>query len=172
LYTDTISMPAAGCYRLQITDGGGDGLQWWPFGSAGITNGYLNVKKLNPTATNIPMNGYQYSGTFNNDFGSAYSQYFYAVVPVNGVDEINDYGMGITAYPNPARSTVVIELNGIATIKGTIRVTDIMGRLVMETACTAAHQQLSIDHLISGIYTVSYTDENGNKLQTRLSVAK
>ncbi len=167
-YTDTVTLPT-GCYRLQITDGSCDGLQWWANSGSGITNGSLIVRKMNNA--NINMNGYSYSGTYNNDFGCGFSQYFYTSTPT-AVTDLTSGSAGIFAYPNPAQKAVTIEIGGIANVSGTIQVVDMMGRVVLQKECSNSHEELNVSQLSNGVYSVLFIGSEGNKLQTKLLIAK
>jgi hypothetical protein len=173
-YKDTVTLPT-GCYRLQITDGGCDGLHWWVWDSnpgAGVNAGYFTPKKMNGVA--LPMNGYSYSGTYNNDFGCTYTQYFYTVnsSPV-AVTNITGNAVQIEAYPNPAKNSVNVSIDGIAYVNGTLQVIDAIGRTVLQVPCTNAASTLNTENLINGIYTIQFINAtSGNKLQTRLLIAK
>ncbi len=170
LYTDTVTLPLGGSYRLLVEDGGCDGLQWWAAGS-GVTAGYLQVKKINNAF--ITMNGYNYGGQYNNDFGCSFSQYFTTEGTV-GVDELADSKLGIEAYPNPASHTVNVDIMGLQQVSGTVTIVDVLGRVVTETSVASAHNSINIESLQNGLYTIVFTDSKqpANKLTARLIVAK
>ncbi len=167
-YTDSVSLPT-GYYKLVIYDSSCDGLQWWANPSGG--SGYLNVRKT--TGGLIPMNGYNYSGTYNNDFGCGFTQYFYMTGTPNAITNVSDAGVGIEAYPNPALNSVSVDVSGLQEVKGTIHVIDALGRVVATTPCNSIHTQVDLSSLASGVYTILFLNEtSGNKLTTRLLIAK
>jgi hypothetical protein len=126
-YDDTVSL-FTGCYRLQITDGGCDGLNWWANAGSGITSGSLTVRRLNSvTGSTVPMNGYSYTGQYNNDFGCTYSQYFTVLGPA-AITDLVIGGPEMEAYPNPAHGNVTIAIGGIRDINGTVQVIDYDGQ--------------------------------------------
>ena len=170
VYTDTVTL-GPGSYKLVITDGSCDGLQWWANSGTGINTGYFYVKKL--TAQNIPMNGYNYGGTYNNDFGCGFTQYFTTGWPV-GINDLSESQVGIEAYPNPAQNTVNIDISGMQRVKGKIQIIDVLGRIVSETICTDIHSQVNVEALTNGVYTLLFIDDQqpNNKLATRLLIAK
>ncbi len=173
LYTDTIDL-STGFYKFVVYDSSCDGLQWWVFArnpDIGINSGYLNVRKVTGTGANIPMNGYNYTGTYNNDFGCGFTQYFYVVNPV-GFKSLTVGEMGIEASPNPAQGMVNVDLTGLQVVSGTIQIFDMLGRVVVETKTTTAHQQINVADLTNGVYTIVYTDADAQKLSTRLLIAK
>jgi hypothetical protein len=171
LYTDTIDLNT-GFYKFVIYDSSCDGLQWWVFArnpDIGINSGYITVRKL--TGANIPMKGYPYTGTYNNDFGCGTQQYFYVVNPV-GLKTITTGDMGIEASPNPAQGIVNVDINGLQLVSGTIQLYDMLGRVVLEKQTNTAHQQINVADLTNGMYTLIYTDADAQKLSTRLLIAK
>ena len=171
VYVDTVTLGAQ-CYKLVVTDLSCDGLNWWANSGSGISSGYLNVRKLN--GTYIPMNGYQYSGQFNNDFGCGFTQYFYAAGWPMGVNNLAEATTGIEAYPNPATNSVNIDITGLPKVDGTITVIDMLGRNVMTGKCTGTHYVLNSGQLTNGVYTIQYNDRtnSSNKLTARIVIAK
>jgi hypothetical protein len=173
LYIDTVTLPT-GCYRLELTDGGCDGLHWWLYDnntSLGVNRGSFFVKKYS-TAANIPLNGYTYSGTYSHDFGCKFVQSFYTSTPVSGVTDIKPTFAAIEAYPNPAKDVVFVDFNGLTNVNGGIHILDAVGRVVKSINVVSAHQEISTSGLSTGAYTILYVDDNGNKLQTKLLIAK
>ena len=77
LYNDTITLSQPGCYKLVVNDLSCDGLQWWVHSqdNSGINSGYIEARRAT-TGTLIPLNGNVYSGTYGNDFGCGFTQYF------------------------------------------------------------------------------------------------
>lgn len=175
LYTDTVSLPT-GCYKLVITDGSCDGLHWWVYDndpSIGVNAGSFFVRKLSRRDTNIEMNGYNYSGTYNNDFGCGFTQYFTTKSAVTGVIDLSSEEVELAAYPNPAQGVVNVDIAGIDNVKGVIHIIDGLGRVVSVSPCSSAHQQINVGTLANGVYTILFINEtSGNKLQTRLLIAK
>ncbi len=171
-YIDTINLPV-GYYKLVIYDSSCDGLNWWANSGTGINSGSLTVKQL--SGANIMMHGYQYTGTYNNDFGCGFSQYFSTgIMNPTAITNISEDKSAIEAYPNPAQNMVNIEITGMQQVKGVIRVIDALGRVVTTTNCTSQNTQLNISQLANGVYTVSFINEmqQNKKLNTRILIAK
>jgi hypothetical protein len=171
LYTDTVNL-WTGAYKLVMDDAGCDGLYWWANPSS-VTAGYLFVRKY-ATSANIPLNGYQYSGQYANDFGCNFTQYFYVdhPFPAGVNNNIVTEGVGINAYPNPAQDNVTVDLSGIDKVKGKLQVVDIMGRIVMSQNCATASTVLNVSKLTAGVYTLQFVNDAGNKLTARLLITK
>lgn len=172
LYIDTVTLPT-GCYRLEITDGSCDGLHWWVYDSnpgLGVNAGSFFVRKYTSTAT-INMNGYYYSTTYAHDFGCKQTQYFYTNTPT-GITDITATAAGIDVFPNPASNAVNVEIGGMANVRGTIHIIDIMGRIVKTTTCNETSTRIGTEDLNMGAYTVLFVDAAGNRLQSKLMIAK
>ncbi len=169
-YTDTIQL-APGCYKLVVTDSSCDGLQWWGFSGTSITSGTMSVRKMNNFS--IPMHGYYTSGTYNNDFGCGFTQFFTINWPA-GITELSDMRAGIEAFPNPAKNAINVELTGLSKINGNITIIDVMGRTVIQEKCNQSNKQIDISGLSNGVYSIIYADVASpeNKLVTRLLIAK
>jgi hypothetical protein len=154
---------------MVITDGSCNGLQWWAFPTT-TTDGYLKV--MNMTNGNLNMPGYQYSGTYNNDFGCGYTGYFFVNNPYTGVTDLAGSRASIEVYPNPAQNVVNVDLSGMQHVNGTIQLMDIMGRVLYIAKCDEAHKEINVSRLSNGVYTIQFVDDAGNKLQTKLLINK
>ncbi len=170
IYNDTVTL-SSGCYRLELTDAGCNGLHWWA-NPSGVTAGTFLIKKL--TGTVIPMAGYTTGGTYAHDFGCGFTKYFYATPWAAGVNELSTKAMAIDAYPNPAQDQLNIELAGIDHVSGTLRILDVLGRVVITENCSETSKQINTSSLENGVYTVQFIDnaDGSNKLQTRIIIAK
>ena len=162
-YTDTVVLGPS-CYKLIVEDQGCDGLYWWANTSAG--SGSFQVRGL---ASAIP---FTLPGYFNRDFGCGFTQYFTTNWPT-GIPQIYSANAAATieAIPNPAQKMVTIHLSGVSIESGNIQVLDAMGKLVREEKCFSVDQNINVESLANGVYSVVYSDKNG-KLQTRLVIAK
>ena len=171
LYKDTVYLPK-GYYKLQVYDSSCDGLNWWANSGTGISSGYLYAQKM--AGTNIPLNGNNMGGTYVNDFGCGFVQYFYLdSTSVDAVQHITAGGVGIEAYPNPAQNVVNVDISGMQSVRGTIEIIDMLGRVASVTQCNSGHQQINTEKLANGIYTILFINETGgNKLQARLLITK
>jgi Peptide-N-glycosidase F, C terminal/Secretion system C-terminal sorting domain/Peptide-N-glycosidase F, N terminal len=171
LYNDTVKL-RTGYYKFVVYDSSCDGLQWWLFPQLGFTSGSLTVKKL--SGTNIPMKGYNYTGTYNNDFGCGFTQYFYTVDTATvGINSLSGSNVAIDVYPNPAQNVVSIDVSGFQQVNGVLQIIDVMGRVVTSMSCSSNHQQINTENLSNGVYTVLYVnDATGDKLTARLLITK
>jgi len=64
-------------------------------------------------------------------------------------------------YPNPTRN--IVHLSNLPVGPKQIRITDVYGKITIETNTTITEQQLSVSQLGSGIYFVTVSDEYGSQ---------
>lgn len=145
IYRDTLSL-ANGCYELELTDSGEDGLTWWANSAQG--NGYLRFKNVTP-ATTIK--------TFNSDFGGQIYQQF----TVGLATGINDYiftsNALLNVYPNPTSGQVYINIDLPNRQDATIYITDVLGKIIYKTELkniTSEMLDLNFSELQNGIYFI------------------
>jgi hypothetical protein len=92
---------------------------------------------------------------------------FYLAEPLGtGPDKNQSIGR-LGLYPNPAQGSVRLSLPGNETVTN-VRITDMMGRTVLETAQVSA--SLGIEGLTHGIYTVHATTAMGVPYAARMVV--
>ena len=118
------------------------------------------------------MNGYNYTGTWNNDFGCGFTQYFTTYTYNVGIHDITKSTPNINAFPNPANDYLKITLSGIENINGQFEIVDAMGKVVLTHKVATAENKINITGLRNGIYTLIYRDANASQAQTRIVVAK
>lgn len=158
IYADTVIIPVNGFYKLSIKDGGCDGLHWWVWDQnpgQGITAGTFSVKKLG-TAANLPMNGYTYAGTYGNDFGCGYSQYFSTKTAATGIRFISSDKASMEAYPNPASAQVSVLVQGLSNTAGSLILADLMGRSVLQQVYTPGIATMNVSDIAAGVYQLTY----------------
>jgi hypothetical protein len=87
---------------------------------------------------------------------------------------LNANATGLEVYPNPAQNTLNVDLSGIDKVNGTIKVLDMLGRVVISEQCNEVSKQINTSALNNGVYTVQFIDNNNsnNRLQTRIVIAK
>ncbi len=167
LYIDTIAMPHNGFYKFSVsTPANCAGLHWWLFDQAltGYSPGYLQVRK--PTGAIIPMHGYTYTfsttsaGLKNfgehDDFGCAYSQYFYvSSLNTTGVQSINKQS-SVAIYPNPASREINIDFDNTDTRNSSLSVINVLGQTVYTTNVTADHITINSSSFAPGVYTILF----------------
>lgn len=175
-YVDTVYLPSFGFFNLTINDVGCDGLHWWVWDqnpSYGITAGSFTVKKLG-TGNTIPMKGYNYTGTFNNDFGCAFSQYFTTGGVATGIHNLSskNNGPAINAFPNPAQDNINVTISGVQSAKGQLELIDGQGRSVLQQKASGTDNIISLNGLSNGVYTILYTDSKVSQIQTRMFIVK
>ncbi len=173
LYRDTINLQP-GFYKLQVYDSSCDGLAWWVFASAGITNGYIKVENQNTAHTPIPLNGFSYTGGYPDDFGCGITQYFTVYWPTS-VQEVTENAVKMIVFPNPAQNAVNVEIDGLTgNVEGTVSIIDALGRTVISQVCNFSKCQINTADLTSGMYIVQFTDNKNatKKLTEHIIIAK
>ena len=147
------------CYRLDVTDTYGDGV------NSGFGVGGYKLYGQNPPAALITSNG---------QFGKGESRWFktassLSVENINGLTEV-------TVYPNPAKEVAKLNFSLEKASTLTIAVYDQLGQLVQmvsNSQFNAGVNQVEINtsSLNSGIYNIRIDAENGS-LSQRISVIK
>ncbi|MBS1586612.1 MAG: T9SS type A sorting domain-containing protein [Bacteroidetes bacterium] len=172
-YADTVVV-GAGCYKLVVNDAGCDGLHWWVGDQTGITAGSIRVRKITQVPVYITLDGNPSGGTYHDDFGCGFTQYFTTLGFPAGVTNLSAVPQQVEAFPNPAKNTVAVNISGIAEVSGTLQLLDALGRVVLQKECNNISENLEISQLPNGVYTLVFTDKNNAsaKLQTRLLIAK
>ncbi|MCZ2222861.1 MAG: T9SS type A sorting domain-containing protein [Chitinophagales bacterium] len=76
----------------------------------------------------------------------------------------------IKLYPNPANKQVTLELPKTSdnNIIYNVRVTDILGKVVISQKVNTTSEQLNISKLRAGVYFIEVIDSNGNKTTEKL----
>lgn len=162
-YRDSFTLNP-GMYKLEVEDAGCNGLYWWA--NPGDGRGELNLyRKITPIPVTL-------TGYFGGDFGCGFTQYFNVMWPA-AINEVNTQP-AIVVHPNPAAEQLSVTLNGLTHTNGTIRLVDMMGRIVLQQEVNTATTVLNTRAISNGVYTVLYTNADGGdtKLQSRVVIAK
>ncbi|MFC5269458.1 T9SS type A sorting domain-containing protein [Adhaeribacter terreus] len=147
-YRDTVLLPA-GCYRLEVTDTGCNGLSWWAASSQG--NGTLAAKNLSNNA-NLALKGY-----FNGDFGCGFTQAFRIQSALGTKEEKAAFALAV--YPNPAQTTLHVKVDSKQQTV-TMELYNMLGQQVSKLESTSATIQIPVQHLPSGVYTLKCQADN------------
>lgn len=174
-YLDTVYLPQPGMYKLTVSDGSCDGLNWWVWNQNpqyGITSGSIAVRDYG-TGVNIPMRGNTYTGTYHDDFGCGFTQSFSAPGYPAGVKPVNGNSTAsLVAYPNPAHNSIQVQLYGISQANGELSIVDMVGKTVLTQHTTAMSNYLNVQALAAGVYNIIYQDAAGKKISSRISITK
>ncbi|RYD54815.1 MAG: T9SS type A sorting domain-containing protein [Sphingobacteriales bacterium] len=70
----------------------------------------------------------------------------------------------IMAYPNPAKNTITVDLNGLQNNAGLLMLSDITGKVVYSKQATAASMSIDMSSMPAGIYLLKYSDKEQNQV--------
>lgn len=144
-YQDKLSL-SPGCYTLEFTDSGNDGLSFWANPNQGT--GYFQVREGNVTRE-----------SFVAEFGSIIHYDFYSAGSV-GLEE-GELARYFTVAPNPTHGLVKVEMNGQKDLEVRCEVINAMGQVleVHNWSMTGQIQSESIDlsNHENGVYLLRMT---------------
>lgn len=155
-YNDDLAFPP-GCYSLEFDDAGQDGLSFWFFPNNG--NGALTFQRLLPNGSSITVH------SLNPDFGAGV-RFDFVLNPPTDAPGIPDKLQLFSAYPNPARDVLNIDLMGFEGTVLSLRLVDLLGRTMQEHthACVSENEtaRLDVGALAPGMYLLEGTDGKRN----------
>ncbi|HRY97877.1 MAG TPA: peptide-N-glycosidase F-related protein [Bacteroidales bacterium] len=163
-YDDTITL-TQGCYKMMITDAGGNGLDFWyinpPYGNGTI--GSARIKSV--------QGGY-YLYSFEPDFGNFTSTAFTVGYPV-GLDEPGG-DMSLEVFPNPAVGQANLALSFTRPQSVEVGLYDALGREVWSRSLGEVQTRilpLPLDGVAPGSYHVR-VQAGGRNLTRKLMVGQ
>lgn len=172
-YRDTIRDLADGCYRLEVSDAGCDGFNWWYFQYYTPNPGIGTVRIDNITGT--PRKA------IPGDIGCGYNMYFYVGDYPQPPDFPNHPGFAehnillLETYPSPASEQFYIaaELNGSHELAYSIL--DMEGRVLDEKKIGKSDQvrhPVHCENLAPGVYLVKITLDGKTAASKKVIVAR
>jgi hypothetical protein len=174
---DTIFTLPVGAYRLVVTDS--NYLGYYDIPSQGATGMFTGtgLSGFSSTAgalriydasqgSPVPMPKY-----FSGNFGAGFVQEFYVGEPLS-VRAPSAAQAAMKAFPNPARETLMVVVDGIQKSAGTLRLQDLLGREVLRQPYSHGVASLQVSGLPSGVYVLSYEGAAGLRLQQRVLVGQ
>jgi hypothetical protein len=134
-----------GCYELEITDKGNDGLSFWANPSQG--NGDLYFMKKNFVRIK----------NFNPDFGKFF-RYSFLIGNINRIDNQIISGDIFDIYPNPATGNTRLKFNVFPIRNYSLFITDITGKKIFqidENSFSGDEVKIDFSSYNSGIYFIN-----------------
>ncbi|GAB5465224.1 MAG: hypothetical protein Kapaf2KO_06600 [Candidatus Kapaibacteriales bacterium] len=149
-YSDEYNLDE-GCYKLVLTDLGGDGLQWWANPNQG--GGAARLKdEVGRTLL-----------TFEPDFGGGF-EYSFSTDFAMSVEELR-FLSSINVFPNPVQSLFTVQLED--KVNTEIKLIDLQGNVIQAPIQSETNDSVTfdIDALAPGAYLISI--QNRDMITTR-----
>ena len=146
LYNDLITL-GPGCYTMDFTDSGNDGLDFWFWAAQGqdVGTGYFQIH----------INGIPFK-TFEPDFGSDIHYNFFVDEVVTTRNPIKNTLMSV--YPNPTNDDASLELIGYEGMDIEMILTDVTAKQLSRTELQVVEEHVTIpidlSQLPSGVYFI------------------
>jgi hypothetical protein len=99
-----------------------------------------------------------------------YSMRSYEDVAYEDVNKTNDENSEIKIYPNPASSTINIEMNSDSNGYTDFNILDQASQIVKSGTITTPVSQLSVDHLPNGVYLIVIKKHNGTIFRQKIII--
>src|SRR5574344_798927 len=147
---DTFAIAASGCYVFEIFDAYGDGI------NAGQGTGYYYLYNADSTQS------YRSNGKYGSGEYKAIN-----ITYTLGLNDIASAINSLNVYPNPLKDVATISINLSQNTKAEVKVTDLMGRTVLNLgskALTRGENTISLNtaSLNNGMYFLSVNSNNGS----------
>ena len=155
-YFDNLSL-MTGCYTIDFTDSGNDGLDFWYWEAVGqnVGTGYFQLRVDN-----------QLVKTFEPDFGGDISFNFFVDAIVSNEEVLKNKILSV--YPNPNNGQFEVELQGYEGEEISIEVTDMSGKLIsiynFENVADHIKKPIDISKQPNGMYLVNILSKDGVKV--------
>lgn len=160
--------------NIPSLDTGGSSTQSWTVTSNSVSGG---VRTLVATRARVSAGDYTFpfnagSLTLAWSRGSAFTLEYHGgnrgSVVANATLGTNEFAVSaFVMYPNPAQDFVSIALpNGLN--EGTVKIYDMLGKVVAKQAITSNENSINVSNLVSGSYMVVLRTEYGNATKTLL----
>jgi hypothetical protein len=76
-----------------------------------------------------------------------------------GIDQLPGSGKGITAYPNPVKDMLIINVAGKLGTDAVITISDVTGKAVRNINVTSNKTEVDMRNLPAGMYVIKYSDK-------------
>ncbi|MBS1688075.1 MAG: T9SS type A sorting domain-containing protein, partial [Bacteroidetes bacterium] len=138
-----------------------------------VPSGYFSYKWNNAsTDTSITVKD---TGTYYVRYGNYCQMHTdtFFVSRLSAVNTVNKGTGSLSCYPNPASDNIIVKIDGQQNVSGVIKITDVLGKVVITKHLNAAQQTINVSGLANGLYNIVYIDKsNIHLLQGRFSVAR
>jgi len=163
-YTDALSLPA-GCYTMEFTDDGGDGLDYWFWNQTGqnVGTGYLRLRRVNASGNFTTVK------TFEPEFGS-FVHYDMILPQAVSTLEPGEKATLISVYPNPASNLINMDLVGFENKDLVVSLYSMTGQKLREQVIDNNLDQqrklsFEVSDFAAGVYQIVVFDGEKRKVQ-------
>ncbi len=145
VYSNDILL-SPGCYTMEFTDTGGDGLDFWYWAAVGedVGTGFIRVQQDGSTIKQ-----------FEPDFGGVI-RYDFFVDGDQVITGLEEGFINIGLYPNPAYNELVLELDGLQDEEVQLEILDLTGRILHQERLhlldNKSAQRISVRDFPNGLY--------------------
>lgn len=167
VYVDTLTALPPGCYKMEINDGGCNGMSWWANQAGGT--GSLRFDYINANGTIV---------SFPGDIGCQYIRYFKILDPNPNYVGIASHSSNpdvVDVYPNPASTTAYIKLDLNKSQTITYRIIDVSGKTIEQRAvhkAAASYEPVDLSSLSNGVYFISVELQDKSVITKKLVIQK
>jgi hypothetical protein len=119
-----------------------------------------NIKYI-PGTTNYSQFYQENFQTYTNVYGGGLCEFLVLPTVASGIFETqNSNTAGLSMYPNPASDVVTMSIENRTNTIFTVNIYNAIGKLVRSEFLTQDQQQINIDDLCNGVYTVSVSSKD------------
>jgi biopolymer transport protein ExbD len=138
-----------------------------------VPSGYFSYKWNNTnTDTSITVKD---TGTYYvrySNYCQLHTDTFF-VSRLSAVSSVNKNTVSLSYYPNPTSDDIIVKIDGLSNVNGVIKITDMLGKVVITKHLNTAQQTINVSGLANGIYNIVYIGKsNVLQLQGRFSIAR
>ncbi len=134
------------------------------------TNTYISLQPL--LTTDAPVNciaksglDIYFGGVFTtNAYTDTLNHIGYIQLLMVGINNKAELKTNITAYPNPAANSILLQSDNAAVKIIRYEIYDAAGKLILHKNVNTAQQNISLQHFSSGIYTVKVSTANNSEV--------
>ncbi len=126
-----------------------------------------DISTIYPTL--LPSTVYHYRAVGVNNIGTAYGPDFtFTTSAITTNLHLQQSPTSISISPNPTNSNINITISNATNIKHTLCINDVLGKVLIQQVFEGAQQTIDVSHLSAGVYYVSITNENNERVVQKI----